>query len=130
MPSAFQWHIEPAAWKSEIDGPVVVSSGARNDYFHDPATGAQVASAPCALMDIDEPSFIFSSEVLLSASETFDARVLFVRASTDLWAKFCLELSPTHQPTIVSVVTRGVFDDCNSIALESAHVHLRVAKTP
>jgi hypothetical protein len=31
-----------------------------------------------------------------------------------LWAKLCFELSPQHQPMIVSVVTWGTSGDCNA----------------
>jgi regulation of enolase protein 1 (concanavalin A-like superfamily) len=81
-------------------------------------------------MTIEEPSFILSTRTSMTGSETFDAAVLFVRASDDFWAKFCLENSPAGAPTIVSVVTRGVSDDCNSVTLARPDVYLRVAKTP
>ena len=44
------------------------------------------------------------------------------------WAKLCLELSPQGRPMIVSVVTRGVSDDCNSQTLERSEAWLRVAR--
>merc|ERR1719221_839183 len=45
------------------------------------------------------------------------------------WCKLCFELSPEKQPTIVSVVTRGVSDDANGAAIDvSSSVHLRVSK--
>src|SRR5207342_974724 len=48
----------------------------------------------------------------------------------DLWAKLCFEYSPQHQPMIVSVVTRGVSDDCNSVVIGGREVYLRIAHTP
>ncbi len=129
VPGRFSWHIQPESWKFD-GGSLVVRSGPKNDYFSDPASGAQVASAPCALLETSEPSFILGAHVSLKGQTTFDAGVIFIRTSKDSWAKFCLELSPAGAPTIVSVVTRGVSDDCNSVALASAKAHLRVAKTP
>ena len=105
-------------------------SGPRNDYFHDPATGKRTATAPCAILNVDVPSFILSAHLEMTGKSTFDAAVLFVSVSEDTWAKFCLETSPRGEPTIVSVVTRGVSDDCNSASLSSASAYLRLAKTP
>jgi uncharacterized protein len=45
-----------------------------------------------------------------------------------LWAKLFLELSPEGKPTVVSVVTRGVSDDCNSFVTERNDVWLRTAR--
>lgn len=130
VPGAFSWHIPPAAWRLEPDGSLVVGSGPKNDYFNDPASGLKLASAPSALMDTDEPSFILGAHVSLAGQACFDAGLIFVRTGPDHWAKLCLELSPAGSPTVVSVVTRGVSDDCNCAVLPSPSVHLRVARTP
>lgn len=130
LPSPLAWYIEPPKWQIESDGSLTIVAGPDSDYFHDPSTGKRTASAPCALLTIEEPSFILSTRASLIAGDTFDAAVLFVRASDDLWAKLCLENSPAGAPTIVSVVTRGLSDDCNSVTLTRPEVCLRVAKTP
>ncbi len=129
LPAPLDWLIEPMEWKAAPDGSLSMFSGPQNDYFHDPATGKRTASAPFACMTLDAPSFILSAHVQLAGSATYDAGVLFVAVSDDTWAKFCLEVSPAGTPTIVSVVTRGVSDDCNSVTLAAPEVYLRVAKT-
>ena len=129
LPSPLTWRIEPPEWHCS-EGALTVTSGPLNDYFHDPATGKKTATAPCALLTIDEPSFVLSTHAELNGPSTFDAAVLFVSVSEDIWAKFCLETSPQGDPTIVSVVTRDVSDDCNSVSLASASAYLRLAKTP
>ncbi|HEX2906046.1 MAG TPA: DUF1349 domain-containing protein, partial [Phototrophicaceae bacterium] len=48
--------------------------------------------------------------------------------SNQVWAKLCLELSPQGQVMVVSVVTRGTSDDCNSIPVAGNSAYLRVAK--
>jgi regulation of enolase protein 1 (concanavalin A-like superfamily) len=60
----------------------------------------------------------------------FDAGVLQVRERDDLWAKLCFEYSPQNQPMIVSVVTRGASDDCNSAVIDGDEVYLRIAVNP
>jgi len=54
--------------------------------------------------------------------------VLFVHANDTTWAKLCLERSPRGELMIVSVVTRGTSDDCNSYAVNGNHAWLRVAR--
>lgn len=130
LPAPLSWSIEPPAWRVDPDGALTISAGPDSDYFHDPATGKRTATAPTALMTLDEPSFVLSARASMVGRETFDAAVLFVRAGEDLWAKFCLENSPAGLPTVVSVVTRGVSDDCNSVTLSGPDAYLRVAKTP
>ena len=46
------------------------------------------------------------------------------------WAKLCVENAPTGVPMVVSVVTRGVSDDCNSFALGAgrSEISLRVSR--
>jgi len=45
------------------------------------------------------------------------------------WAKLSYELSPDGKPTLVTVVTRGLSDDCNSVTLASDSVYLRIARS-
>jgi regulation of enolase protein 1 (concanavalin A-like superfamily) len=52
--------------------------------------------------------------------------VLFVYADNATWAKLCFEVSPQRQPMIVSVVTRGLSDDCNSLPIHGNSVYLRI----
>ena len=42
-------------------------------------------------------------------------------------SKLCFEMSPQKQAMIVSVVTKGTSDDCNSIPVNESSVYLRVS---
>jgi regulation of enolase protein 1 (concanavalin A-like superfamily) len=79
---------------------------------------------------LGEPSgdFLLSARVRVDFAATFDAGVLLVRRDERHWAKLCFEYSPQGEPTVVTVVTRGVSDDCNSFAVEGHDVWLRVAR--
>ena len=54
--------------------------------------------------------------------------MLVVYESDDVWAKLCFEYSPQREPMVVSVVTRGVSDDCNSSVVDDRSVWLRIAR--
>ncbi len=62
----------------------------------------------------------------LSCSTTYDRGRCSCTAHDALWAKLCFEYSPQGQPMVVSVVTRGVSDDCNSVDIAGNSVYLRV----
>ncbi|GAA4917520.1 DUF1349 domain-containing protein [Streptomonospora salina] len=115
----------------EADGydRLVVGAAAGTDLFVDPADGARRDTAPALVGGLDG-DFRVSALVRAGMSAAFDAAVLLVYASPDAWAKLCLESSPQGRPTIVSVVNRGVSDDCTSFAVDprSEDVRLRVSR--
>jgi regulation of enolase protein 1 (concanavalin A-like superfamily) len=69
-----------------------------------------------------------SARVGVDFKATFDAGVLVLYAHQRAWAKLCFEYSPQGQPMVVSVVTSGVSDDCNSFVVDGHQVWLRVAR--
>src|SRR4029077_18245474 len=52
-----------------------------------------------------------------------------VWAGNHSWAKLSFELSPAKQPTMVTVVTRGLSDDCISIPVSGNTVYIQIAKS-
>lgn len=50
-----------------------------------------------------------------------------IYAGESSWAKLCFELSPQGQPMVVTVVTNGASDDCNSTAILQPTVFLRIS---
>ena len=75
-----------------------------------------------------DAEFRLSAKVRVEFAETFDAGVLVVWIGERTWAKLCLEYSPEHEPMVVSVVTRGVSDDCNSFVVSGGEAWLRVCR--
>ena len=131
IPWPLQWQIEPLTWQitSESESEsLIVTAGQQTDRFVDPAGGYANDSAPCALFMPEDENFVFSTKVEVEFASAFDAGVLQIREQADLWAKLCFEYSPNQQPMVVSVVTRGVSDDCNSAILSGNAVYLRIAR--
>ena len=124
------WQNPPADWSVEREGCLTILAGADTNWFIDPGGARIEDSAPCALFVPPDANFLLHAKVAVGFASTFDAGVLQVRERDDWWAKLCFEFSPQHQPMIVSVVTRGVSDDCNSEPIAGNEVYLRVAKTP
>ncbi len=130
VPEALAWHNQPEAWLIGPDHSLSITAGDHTDLFIDPAGSSSKDTAPAALFAPPDASFILSARVAVGFASTFDAGVLQIRARDDLWAKLCFEFSPERQPMIVSVVTRGTSDDCNSTVVSGSEAFLRLALTP
>ena len=122
------WHkFGGIEWTATID-ELLATAPARTDLFCDPYDRSRrLLDAPMMLFDIDG-DFLLSAAVTVGFKSTFDAGVLVVYQSEDYWAKLCFEYSPQGQGMVVSVVTKQISDDCNSVPIEGDTVHLRVGK--
>jgi len=127
VPMALTWLRPPASWSLE-GGELRIGAGPNTDWFADPAGGTLVLNAPALAGRPPDEDFTLLARVRVDAASTFDAGVLFIHADDTTWAKLCLELSPQGEPMIVSVVTRGVSDDCNSQTIDGNEAWLRVAR--
>ncbi|HTZ52239.1 MAG TPA: DUF1349 domain-containing protein [Spirochaetia bacterium] len=127
LPAELEWRLPPAGWEREPDGSFSIQAGPKTDLFTDPGSGARTDTAPAALFLPPHPHFLLSARVQPSFGSTFDAGVLHAWVNREVWAKLCFEYSPQGEPTIVSVVNRGVSDDCNSVPLTIPAVYLRIS---
>ena len=103
-----------------------ITTGPETDWFIHPAGEPINANAPIALFTPPDSTFQLQAKVTVDFAATYDAGTIFVYVHDTLWAKLCFEYSPQGQPMVVSVVTRGVSDDCNSVIIEDRSVYLRL----
>lgn len=120
------WLNQPQSWNLSPEGQLTITAAAKTDWFIDPQGAVNVGNAPVLLFPTPSPC-ILSAQIVVDHVAMYDAGVLMVYESSSAWAKFCLELSPQGLPMIVSVVTRGVSDDCNAFVVNGP-VHMRVSK--
>ncbi|MBD3305682.1 DUF1349 domain-containing protein [candidate division KSB3 bacterium] len=118
----------PADWHVEDGKTLTMQAGPITDLFHGPRGDKSITNAPRAVFVPQEGDFLFRAKVDVAFQATFDAGVLLIYANDTTWAKLCLEFSPQRQPMIVSVVNRGLSDDCSSVTLEGREVYLRIAR--
>jgi len=109
-------------------GVLTLAAGSETDWFIDPNTTKPTASAPALLFDPPAGDWQLSATVKVQHESQFDAGVLFVHQGPEDYAKFCFELSPEKESTVVAAVTRGVSDDTNSIAIQNDAITYRVSK--
>lgn len=130
-PTHFIWHNTPVQSCIISEDSMSIDSAGHTDWFVDPVdTSWNKDDAPCALFTPADAEFVFGAKVKVDFASTFDAGVIQVRVKDDLWGKLCFEYSPQNRPMIVSVVTRGKSDDCNSTIIDGNEVYLRVAVRP
>jgi len=134
LPMPLRWLGRPQAWSSDA-GRLAITAGPATDWFVDPggptslsdSSAGDFSNAP-ALVGRPSGDFLLSARVRPDFASTFDAGVLLLHGDERRFAKFCFEYSPQGKPMVVSVVTRGVSDDCNSFSVEGREVWLRVAR--
>ena len=112
-------------------GALILSAAAGTDLFVDPA-GADPGQVPDAGRFAGLPpagDFTLAAQVRVEFGSMYDAGTLLLHARERHWAKVALEYSPREQPTAVTVVTRGVSDDCNSFEVDGDTLWLRITRS-
>jgi uncharacterized protein len=127
VPGPLEWKNVPLEWTADGAGALSITAGKQTDWFISPLDGGKTENTPKLLFKPAD-DFVLSAKVTVDFLSQWDAGVLVLYASDTVWAKLCFELSIEKQPTIVSVVTRGLSDDNNSIAINGNAVYLKVAK--
>jgi regulation of enolase protein 1 (concanavalin A-like superfamily) len=120
------WQNAPAGWKAEA-GSLSITAGKGTDWFVSPIDGARRENSPRLVFQPGD-DFVLSAHVTVDFRAQWDAGVLVLYVNDDTWAKLCFEMTVDKQPAIVSVVTRGLSDDNNSIAITGKQVYLKIAK--
>ncbi len=128
VPMPLRWLVEPESWSVPDGTSLTLAAGARTDWFSDPRRSAEPTLNAPALVGDPTGDYLLSARVTVGFAGTFDAGVLMLHAGERSWAKLCFEYSPEREPMVVSVVTRGVSDDCNSFVVDGESVWLRIAR--
>jgi len=128
LPNKLSWKNAPATWHVEGGRELQISAGKKTDWFVDPFDGKVDNSAPILLF-APGVDYVLNSKVRVAFHSKWDAGAFMIWADDHHWAKLSFELSPDNQPTMVTVVTRGLSDDCNSFPITGNEVFLQVAKS-
>ena len=123
-----RWLVEPESWSVPDGTSLLVAAGPRTDWFVDPQRGPEPSLNAPALVGDPSDDYLLSARVTVDFAGTFDAGVLMLHANDRSWAKLCFEYSPEREPMVVSVVTRDVSDDCNSVVVDGNSIWLRIAR--
>jgi uncharacterized protein len=128
VPGNLEWRVAPVNWHVEHGSELTILSGKQTDWFVDPFDGTIHNTAPMLLF-VPTNDYVFNAKVKVGFKAKWDAGALMVWADEHHWAKLSFELSPAKQPTLVTVVTRGLSDDCHSVPISGNTVYLQIAKS-
>src|SRR5712664_720808 len=127
LPGTLTWQNAPRAWNIDRKNVLTISSNPKTDWFVDPFDGTVAKTAPILLFT-PGPDYVLSARVAVQFTTKWDAGALMLWGDDHHWAKLSYEFSPDQKPTLVTVVTRGLSDDCNSLSLAGDSVYLRMAR--
>jgi len=126
IPFPMTWENTPV--KFSIKGPVLtIGAGAKTDMFRDPNVTYNMDNAP-RLSFITDPNFVLTAEIHHDFLSKWDGGAIVLEADKMNWIKFCFEKDYTGMHRVVSVVTKDISDDCNSVAITSNQVFYKIAK--
>ena len=128
IPGTLSWQNKPLSSQLDDKNMLTISAGPKTDWFVDPFDGTVANNAP-TLLFTPNSDYVFSARVAVKFATKWDAGALLLWGDDHHWAKLSYELSPDRVPTLVTVVTRGLSDDCNSKELRQDSVYLRIAKS-
>jgi regulation of enolase protein 1 (concanavalin A-like superfamily) len=128
LPGTLNWQNTPRSWNIDSKKVLTISSNSKSDWFVDPFDGTVANSAPI-LFFTPGSDYVLSARVTVKFATKWDAGALMLMGDDHHWAKLSFEYSPDGKPTLVTVVTRGLSDDCNSMNVPGDSVYLRIAKS-
>jgi hypothetical protein len=126
LPFSLDWAVAPASWGADGD-TLTITGGPDTDLFVAPDGGPETDNAPRLLGGVSG-DFQFSARVTVEHRATFDAGALLLFADERHWVKLAFERGVDGLARVVSVVTRGLSDDCDSSVVTGDHVWLRISR--
>lgn len=127
IPGLLAWKNTALEWNVEKGQSLSITAGKHTDWFISPLDGGKRENSPKLLFQPAD-DFVISAKVTVDFQSQWDAGALVLYANDAAWAKLCFEMSMEKQPTIVTVVTRTLSDDNNSIPIQGNSVYLKIAK--
>lgn len=119
---------ENKAKSIEIKGnDLILTAGSETDMFRDPNVTYNTDNAPKLLFQPDQ-DFVLICAVEHAFTYKWDGGAIVLKADSLNWVKFCFEKDYLSKRRVVSVVTKNVSDDCNSIELPGNKVFYKLAK--
>ena len=106
---------------------LTITAGEKTDMFRDPNVTYNTDNAPKLLFSADD-NFVLIASVEHAFTSKWDGGAIIIKSDSLNWIKFCFEKDYTGARRVVSVVTKNISDDCNSVEINSNKVFYKVAK--
>ena len=126
LPRPLYWENTPVHFESG-NGRLVIEAGEKTDMFRDPNVTYNTDNAP-KLLFVADSNFVLTAAIHHAFTSKWDGGAIVLKADSLNWIKFCFEKDYTGQKRVVSVVTKGISDDCNSAAATANTIYYKIAK--
>jgi regulation of enolase protein 1 (concanavalin A-like superfamily) len=126
IPFKLIWENDPLRYSS-TGNSLVIEAGPKTDMFRDPNATYNTDNAPKLLFTPDS-NFVLTTAIYHNFKSKWDAGAIVLKADNKNWIKFAYEKDYKGMHRVVSVVTKDISDDCNSVRLNADKVFYRMAK--
>lgn len=126
IPFRLFWDNKPASFIKTQNGFTIIA-GEKTDMFRDPNVTYNTDNAP-KLMFKPGNDFVLTAAIEHGFSTKWDGGAIVLKADSLNWIKFCFEKDYTGAKRVVSVVTKNISDDCNSVEISGGKVYYKIAK--
>ncbi len=126
IPHPLEWENKPIDF-AIIQNKVTITAGEKTDMFRDPNVTYNTDNAPKLLFRAD-PDFVLSVAIEQAFTNKWDGGAIVLKSDSINWIKFCFEKDYTGARRVVSVVTKNISDDSNSIELNANKAYFKMAK--
>lgn len=106
---------------------ITMVAGKKTDMFRDPNVTYNTDNAP-KLMFKPADNFVLTASIEHAFASKWDGGAIVLKSDSLNWIKFCFEKDYTGARRVVSVVTKDVSDDCNSVEIIGNKVFYKLAK--
>jgi regulation of enolase protein 1 (concanavalin A-like superfamily) len=126
IPFQMYWENNPVSYSVSADR-LTIEAGEKTDMFRDPNATYNTDNAP-KLLFVADSNFVLTASVEHAFENKWDGGAIVLKADSKNWIKFCFEKDYTGARRVVSVVTKDISDDCNSVALSGDRIFFKVAR--
>jgi len=126
IPAVLYWENKPASF-AKTSGGFIITAGEKTDMFRDPNVTYNTDNAP-KLLFLPHENFVLTAAIEHSFATKWDGGAIVLKADSLNWIKFCFEKDYTGKRRVVSVVTKDISDDCNSVEVPGNKVFYKIAK--
>jgi len=126
IPRPLHWQNKPLSYTMDSNVLTIVA-GPKTDMFRDPNVTYNTNNAPQLMFRADS-NFVLTTSIQHAFSNKWDGGAIVLYQDSLNWIKFCFEKDYTGSRRVVSVVTKNISDDCNSVEIKTNRVFYKVAK--
>ncbi len=111
-----------------VSGEIIhICSYPGTDFFIDPSSSYKKVNAPLCYFEPSE-NFTITCYIEPAFKTKYDAGTIILYQNDSVWVKFAFEMTDLGYPSVVSVVTNEVSDDCNGEKVTTNYIYLKLAK--